>query len=177
MLEIQKEDMTSYFDENSLIEDEFYKSYQNLIKCKYCNKILKDPMMCQKCETGFCKNCIDELDQDNHKCEKPVYVQNLNAKYLLGKLTYLCKNCKAEIKGADIENHLKEGCVKNENPTKFMNAIYRKEALRKLNQSEITELNNIKNKVNHISGKILIYLYLFYSIIIRSIWCRKIIFG
>ena len=107
MLENQKGDINSYFDENSLIEDGYFNSIKSLITCKYCNKILKEPMMCNECQGKFCKNCIEELGKDNHKCESPVYIENTNAKSLLGTLKYLCKNCKSEIKGSDIENHLK----------------------------------------------------------------------
>ena len=153
MKENQKEDITSYFDENSLLEDDYYNNIKNLIKCKYCNKILKEPMMCRECLGTFCLNCIEELGKDNHKCESPVYIENTNAKSLLGTLKYLCKNCKNEIKGKDIENHLKDGCKKNLNPSKLMDAIYRKEKLRKLSPGEIKKLSDENTKVNHISSK------------------------
>ena len=153
MKENQKEDINSYFDENSLIEDDYYNNIKNLIKCKYCNKILKEPLMCRECLDAFCKNCIDELGKDNHKCESPVYIENTNAKDLLGTLKYLCKNCKSEVKGKDIENHLKEGCIENRNMSKLFDAIYRKEKLRKLSLDEIKRLSNEKFNVNHISCK------------------------
>ena len=110
-------------------------------------------MMCRECLGTFCLNCIEELGKDNHKCESPVYVENTNAKALLGTLKYLCKNCKSEIKGSDIENHLKEGCKKNQNPSKLMDGIYRKEKLRKLSPGEIKKLSDENTKVNHISSK------------------------
>ena len=153
MKENQKEDINSYFDEISLIEDDYYNNIKNLIKCKYCNKILKEPLMCRECLGTFCLNCIEELGKDNHKCESPVYIENTNAKDLLGTLKYLCKNCKSEIKGSDIENHLKEGCISNRNMSKLFDAIYRKEKLRKLSQDEIKRLSNEKFSVNHISCK------------------------
>ena len=153
MKENKKEDINSYFDENSLIEDDYYNNIKNLIKCKYCNKILKEPMMCKECLGSFCKNCIDELGKDNHKCKSPVYIENTNAKSLLGTLKYLCKNCKSEIKGSDIENHLKEGCISNRNMSKLFDAIYRKEKLRKLSPDEIKRLSNENFSVNHISCK------------------------
>ena len=154
MLENQKGDINSYFDENSLIEDGYFNSIKSIITCQYCNKILKEPMMCQKCQGKFCKNCIEELGKDNHKCESPVYIENTNAKELLGTLKYLCKNCKSEIKGKDIENHLKEGCIRNRKPTELMDAIYRKQSLKKLTKEEIKKLQNEKNKANIITGKL-----------------------
>jgi len=41
--------------------DDYYKGIKSLIQCKYCNKILKDPMMCKECQGAYCNNCIDEL--------------------------------------------------------------------------------------------------------------------
>ena len=151
MLENEKGDINSYFDENSLIEDDHYNSIKSIIQCKYCNKILKEPLMCRECLGTFCLNCIEELGKDNHKCESPVYIENTNAKSLLGTLKYLCKNCKNEIKGKDIENHLKEGCIENRNMSKLFDTIYRKEKLRKLALDEIKRLSN--ENVNHISCK------------------------
>ena len=45
---------------------------------------------------------------------------------MIQKLKYLCNNCKQEVKEADIESHIKNGCIKNKNPTKLIDAIYRK---------------------------------------------------
>ena len=39
-----------YFTDDCLIEDEYYNGIKDLIKCKFCHKILKDPMMCNDCQ-------------------------------------------------------------------------------------------------------------------------------
>ena len=148
-----EDDLDMYFDEDCLIKDEYYNSVKNLIKYNFCHKILQELMMYLRCKVLFCKNCKDELENFNHKCEKPTYVQNKNAISLISQLKYLCKNCKAEVKEIDIENHIKEGCLKNENPTKLINSIYRKKALKKLTQQEIKRITEENKKVNHISGK------------------------
>lgn len=154
MLEREIEnDFEQYFDENNPIEDDYYKGIKNLIQCKYCNKILKDPMMCKECQGAFCNNCIDELNRNNHKCKKPSYDKNKSAISLLKNVKYLCNNCKSEIKQENIETHLKEKCVKNENPTKLMDEIFRKKTLQKLNQDEITKLSDEKDNVNHLTCK------------------------
>ena len=132
--------------------------------------------MCMECQSSFCKKCTEEMKNEiinNHKCENPNYLNNKNAIDLLGKLNYQCKNCKMDIKKKDIENHLKEGCIKNKNPVKLMNAIYRKASLKKLNSEEIKKLSG--KKVNHISGKIIFIINLFYSNIIGKRKCWKII--
>ena len=181
MEEKLEENPDIYFDDDCLIEDDYYRSIKDLIKCNFCHKILHEPMMCLDCQAAFCKNCKDELENINHKCEKPSYVQNKSAISLIGQLKYLCKNCKSEIKEIDIENHLKEDCLKNENPSKLINAIYRKKALKKLNRQEIKSISEQNKKVNHISGKknkILIFITFssfYFSNIIRKRWSWEII--
>ena len=156
MLEKRIDDEESYFNDDCLIEDEYYNNVQELIKCKYCDQILKEPMMCQSCQLAFCKNCTKKASKKNnkyHTCKKPKYVENKNVIKTLGKLKYLCKNCKIEVKKEDIEEHLKEGCEKNENETKYMDAIMRKKTLTKINKEEIKQLGLNDKKMNHISGK------------------------
>lgn len=154
MLEKRADDEEPYIDDNCLIENEYYNDVKEMIKCKYCDQILKDPMMCLTCQAPFCKNCTKNASKKNnkiHKCKKPKYVENKTVTKTMGKLKYLCKNCNREILKADIEAHLKEGCAKNDNPTKLMDEIYRKKKLIKLNEDEIKKLHG--KKINHISGK------------------------
>lgn len=153
---MSENDTNKYFDEDSLIENEYYNSVKNMIECKYCQKIFKEPMMCMKCFGTFCKKCTEEMGNECHECKDPKYVQNKQTIDLLGKLKYLCKNCNKEILKVDIEDHLKERCVKNENPTKLMDEIYRKKKLIKLNEDEIKKLYG--KKINHISCKNLLLL-------------------
>ena len=153
MKENIEEDISAYFDDKSLIEDDFYSAIKNLIKCKYCHNLLKEPMMCTKCQGAYCRNCIEELGNEEHACENPEYDKNLNAISLIGQLKYLCKNCKAEIKKADIEKHIKEGCIRNEKSSQLINELYRKQTLRKLKKDEIKTLSDQNKNVNHISSK------------------------
>ena len=150
-----------FIDDTCLIEDDYYKSVKNSIECAFCHKILNEPMMCLSCQDAFCKECTKLLKQDNHSCENPTYIKNKNANRLLAKVKYLCKNCLCEIKKEDIENHLKEKCIKNENPTKLINIIYRKKSLRKLKDEEIKELKQQNKEINHISCKIILLIILF----------------
>ena len=154
MKENIEEDISAYFDEKSLIENEYYNTIKDMIKCKHCHNMLKDPMMCLKCLGAYCRNCIGELGKEEHPCENPEFNKNLNAINIIIKLKYLCKNCKAEITKVDIENHLQKGCVRNENSTQLIKELYRKKTLRKLKRDEIETLSNQKKNVNHISSKL-----------------------
>ena len=84
---------------------------------------------------------------------------------MLEKLVYLCNNCKQEVEKKDIEDHLKKKCEKVQNPDKLIDSIFRKKTLIKLSENEIKKLpQNIK--INHISGKIILLIIIYYSDII-----------
>ena len=46
-----------------------------------------------------------------------------------------------------------ENCIKNENPTKLMDEIFRKQTLQKLNKDEIRKLSGENKIVNHLTCK------------------------
>ena len=157
MRENMDDDLYPYIDDDCLIEDEFYNDIKEMIECKLCQKLLKTPMMCNVCGSAFCNNCVKKMQKKkdkSHKCKKAKYIENKNVIKMMNKLKYLCRNCKNEVKKEDIENHLKRGCEKLENPTRLMDSIYKKKLLTKLNKDEINKLSENKEKVNHLSGKI-----------------------
>ena len=157
MLEKRIEVEEPYFDDDCLIENEYYNDIKDIIKCNYCSQILKEPMICLSCQLPFCKKCTKNAAKKKniyHKCKKPKYDENKNVINTMAKLKYLCKNCKMEIKKENIEEHLKVGCEKNENETKYMDAIRRKKSLTKLSKEEIRNLGLRNKRMNHISGKI-----------------------
>ena len=158
----------NYFNDDSLVEDDYYFRIKEIIKCNACSKIiLKDPKMCDECNQSFCKNCSEEKsNNENHKCENPTYKDNKILNSMLDGLTYLCNNCKREIKKKDIINHLKEKCEKVENTDKLFDALYRKKDLIRLSPEEIKRLPQNKN-INHISGKIIFINIIHFSDIIR----------
>ena len=68
---ITNDNSNEYFDDNSLVEDDYYYRIKDIIKCKSCdNIILNDPMMCGKCYLTFCKNmkflCNLQIFNDNY---------------------------------------------------------------------------------------------------------------
>ena len=167
-----------YIDDDCLIKDDYYNNIKETIKCEYCNQILKQPKKCKECMKSFCDKCTKNLqkkkDKKKHNCKKAKYADNINAIKIMSKLKYLCRNCKSEINKEDIENHLKEGCEENEHPSGFMDCIFRKKSLRKLNEEEIKTLND-KEK-NYISGKIIIINNIFcFSNIIGKRSCWKVV--
>ena len=66
-----------YFPEDSIVKDDLYEVFKNYINCIICNKVLRHPQMCMKCQKNFCKKCIDNYPNKNEKCspgcDDPIY--------------------------------------------------------------------------------------------------------
>ena len=69
-------------------------------------------------------------------------------------LTFLCRNCKEEIKYDDVESHLKSGCKTVLNPSTLFDFIYRKKILKKLESAAVARIKKEGHEINHISSKI-----------------------
>ena len=162
------DDSKDYFDEKSLVEDDYYCHIKDMIKCESCDKIiLNDPMRCNECYLSFCKNCSEKQNEEKHTCQNATYTINIAINSMIEKLVYLCNNCKREVQKKDIEDHLKKKCEKVQNPDKLIDRIFRKKEskkLIKLSPDEIKKLPQDK-KINHISGKI-IFVILFIIVIL-----------
>ena len=63
-----------YFSDDCIIEDPFYISVKDLITCTLCNKIFKEPYMCNECQKIYCKSCL-----------KKDYKKIINLKFVLLK--------------------------------------------------------------------------------------------
>ena len=153
-----------FLTDDCIIEDEVYAGIKDIIKCKYCFKILKEPMICRDCQNVYCKACIDKKP-NICKCKNPDYVPSIDKKAVLSMLKYRCKNCKKEVKYNEVESHLNKGCKKNLTETKLIEQIYKKKKLKKLSYDEIGEITNKGQKINHLSSK---KLFLFIFIFVNS---------
>ena len=55
--------------DESLIENkEYFNHVKDDIYCSICLGLLNDPKLCQKCETPFCKECINKWKEKNELC-------------------------------------------------------------------------------------------------------------
>ena len=146
-----------FITDDCIIEDETYLKVKDLIKCVLCNKILKDPMKCNKCEKVFCKSCIENFPKKEKKCpkqcKKPKYIECIDKNAILSLLKFRCLNCKEEIKYDDVQTHLSLGCKTNLNSTRLADSLYIKKKLIKLTPDEIHDLTDLGQKINHLSSK------------------------
>ena len=148
-----------YITDDCIIENEAYQIFKDKIKCDLCHKILKDPIICKKCQNNYCKICIDKWKKKNKKkcpnnCKKADYDKSADKPGILAMLTFLCRNCKEEIKYDDVESHLKSGCKTVLNPSTLFDFIYRKKILKKLESAAVARIKKEGHEINHISSKI-----------------------
>jgi E3 ubiquitin-protein ligase NRDP1 len=100
-----------------LINKENYTNFLDIIQCKICFNILKNPYDCSTCGNSFCYNCISNLLKSHKKC--PFNCQNVTIKpssygiiSYLSKLNFYCKNkdygCNEIISYQNLDIHEKE---------------------------------------------------------------------
>ena len=105
-----------YFSDDCIIEDPLYISVKDLIICPLCNKIFKDPYICNECQQVYCKKCLEKDSKLNicpYEKKKSKFKPYTSRNDLLSKLKYRCKNCLEEVAQGDIDKHLKENCSHN----------------------------------------------------------------
>ena len=114
-----------------------YSSLKDLITCPLCQKILKNPYMCCKCQKSYCKKCLEEnsnLKTCPNDKEESQFIHSVFAEDMLSKLKYKCKNCFKEVIQSDIKAHLQDNCEHNELERKktLVEEIHTKKTLIKL---------------------------------------------
>ena len=63
--------MEEYINDKTIIKNEIYNAFKDFIKCPLCSGILINPVMCMKCQTAFCRQCVDDWSLKNPtKCLK-----------------------------------------------------------------------------------------------------------
>ena len=100
-----------------LINMEKHKNFLDLIKCKICFNVLKNPYDCSICGNTFCYNCIKNIINENKQC--PFNCTNFEIKpssYIitsyLNTLNFSCLNkdngCNEIISYNNLDKHDKE---------------------------------------------------------------------
>ena len=148
-----------YFSDDCIIEDPFYISVKDLITCTLCNKIFKEPYMCNGCQKIYCKSCLKK-DYKLKICpaekKEAKFSPGINSNALISKLKYKCKNCLKEVAQSDIKTHLNENCKRSkkiEREKTLAEMIKVKKELIKLSRKDV-ENNVVSNKI---SGKKILY--------------------
>ena len=149
-----------YFTDDCIIKDSIYLSLKDLITCPLCQKILKNPYMCNKCQKSFCKKCLEENSNlkicPNDK-EETQFIHSVFADGMLSNLKYKCKNCLKEVIQSDINAHLEENCehVEIERKKTLAEELKTKKQLIKLSSKEMEN----KTASNTFTSKIYFLIY------------------
>ena len=126
--------------------------------------------MCKKCQTVFCKDCIETYSKHNkkcpNKCKNPKYTKCVDKNAMLSLLKFRCKNCKEEVKYYNVKTHLSSGCETNLNQDKLVDALFEKRKLIKLKKDDVGKITDLGQKVNHLSRKTIDFFIFLISIVI-----------
>jgi hypothetical protein len=148
------EELQDYMNENYVVKDATYNEIEDSIKCLICMDIIIDPMMCTKCKSVFCKNCIEKWHRKNRSCPikcKSSYEKCKEKAELLSKLQFECKKCKNIINYDEMSMHFYSDCN-----TKTVNKDYfcDNRSLSKVGIFEKVEEEKMKRKTfNKIKSK------------------------
>ena len=103
------EEEESLFEENDIINKEYYNGIKEMINCSICLNIIEDSLQCNKCQHFFCLKCLKKTNKCPFRCIDNEYVSSLTCKALLSELKIKCK-CGKEFKYDFIKKHKNEEC-------------------------------------------------------------------
>ena len=164
--------MEEYINNNTIIQNDLYKIFQDSIICPLCNNIFIKPVMCMKCQNAFCKKCIDDWSKNNQQCPNGCndanYQNCIGKNDLLSKLKFKCIGCEKEIEYSEAEKHHGSCCpdknlpdihndiCKNNNNNDICNNNITKtpykRKMERIKKEDIEKLK-VKGKISYITGK------------------------
>ena len=155
--------MDEVINTNTIVEDEIYTTFKDSVICPICKSILVEPQLCLKCQSTFCKKCIDEWSKNNeecpNKCSEPNYQNSVGRNEILSKLKFKCKKCGDEYYYHEIQKHY-EKC---DSTNSFKNEIEGKR-MRRITVEEVNKSKKRGESVTYISGKK--FFFIFWNIVI-----------
>ena len=172
--------MEKYINEDTIIKNDTYNSYTELIICQICQCIMIEPVMCVDCQNYYCKKCIDDWKKKSefcpNRCKGPIYKNVIEKNRLITKMKFKCiKGCGAEILFDDIKKHYSTNCLENKkeinniinNRKGKSNIKNGKSNIKKLSKKEVSELLRSKKytKKDYFTSNY-ISLFIFYFIVI-----------
>lgn len=143
---------SEYLSEDCIVKDEIYCSLINFIICPLCNKIYKDPMICDNCTKVYCNNCIKkEGNLCPNGCKNSKIKECTSKSELLSKIKYKCKNCSEIVKGKNIKSHLELNCTPNIIKERKLSEIYQtKKKLKKISLRNYDNVSSFTSKKKYI---------------------------
>ena len=180
--------MEKYINEDTIIKNETFNSFPELIICQICQCIMLEPVMCLNCQNYYCKKCIEDWKKKSptcpNKCEEPIFKNVIEKNRLITKMKFKCiKGCGAEILFDDIKNHYNSNCLKNKNDSnnnsidKKNDKDEKKSKIKILSKDQVMELKNKSTNTKYFTSNSTLFYILFYSNNFRKFRCWKNIFN
>ena len=159
--------MEGYINNDTLIEDDIVKLFKSSVICPLCKSILIKPVMCMKCQTVYCKKCIDNWNEKNKNCpnndDEPTYQDCKGRNDILSKVKFSCVGCRKEILYNEAEKHHESCCpgktssnlkeIKEKKEKKGIKKTTKKSLkIKRINPEEIEGLKNQGKEVNYITS-------------------------
>ena len=152
--------MEQYVNEETIIKNDKYESFKELIFCPICECLMIEPVMCLECQNNFCKNCIESWKKKNgncpNRCENPIFKNVIGKNCLISKFNFKCiKGCGAEIPFNDITTHYNSDCLNNNSINKKTDKPKNKKSskMTMLTKEQTAKLKK-NNQLEHMSSKI-----------------------
>ena len=108
--------MEKYINETTIIKNNIYDLFHELVICQVCKCIMIEPVICLNCQNTFCKKCQQKLKESGENCPGKCNILNIaevNPKNnLISKFKFKCiKGCGKEILFDDIKKHYNTDCM------------------------------------------------------------------
>ena len=152
--------MEQYVNENTIIKNNTYELFQELIFCPICERLMIEPVICLGCQNNYCKNCIENWKKKGgscpNKCKDPIFKDVIGRNRLISRFSFKCiKGCGAEIPFDDISTHYNSNCLNNNSNTvnKIESPNNKQSKMKQLTKDETAKLRENKT-IKHMSSKI-----------------------
>ena len=155
-------EMEKYINEDTIIKNETFNSFPELIICQICQCIMLEPVMCLKCQNYYCKKCIEDWKKKSptcpNKCEEPIFKNVIEKNRLITKMKFKCiKGCGAEILFDDIKKHYSSNCLINKDND---DKEEKKSNIKILSKAQVKELKNKNENAKYFTSNYILFLYL-----------------
>ena len=142
--------MDEYINKDTIIKNETFDLFKDLILCKKCNNLLIEPSMCTNCLNQYCQNCINKKKSKERKCpncEKSNFNEINENNRLIKKFKFKCiKGCGEELLFDEINNHYKNNCLTNKKKKVRKLEMLTKEQVAKIKKKTKQEIKYLTSK-------------------------------
>lgn len=140
--------------EKDIIQLAEYRNNKLKYSCDFCKNVLINPVMCSKCKTMFCKDCIFPYVMTNNKCFKKcedfeLLIPSQELIELYKKFNLICRTCNAKFPLLNYYQHNKK-CQANKKQVQCWNCNQNvnAEKLKYPTQAHYTLIHEFNNFLN-----------------------------